>query len=883
MDLSILDNLNNKATLITPSRRLAASLRQSLHQSMLSTQTVSATIPVFALEDWKVALWEQFEIEGLVNVLLLNQMQALLRFEQIIMTSDSGKGLLRQHQAAKSAIQAWDLIHHWQCEDIINQSGNNTNEEAFNEWARSFHQWLKENQFIDNTLLTQHLIPLIKNNDDVVAGISPAKVIHLYGFEELSPLTIHFFESLKADDWEISHIDISGVDPKTCFRVPFNQKEAQFYAAANWAKIATQKNQTVGIVVPNLADERAVLDKVFRDVFTPNHILNPSLEICSDFNISAATPLIQYPIIYEAINLIKFALLDCSVDDNSKAVTSVFTSGALSEQFARAQLADTIKTNQEDKINLKQTFSLIKKYPERCVPALEQSITSLLKLSKTQTLIQSVSHWMQSFKEILSIMGWPGERTLTSNEYQLVKRMDELFNEMMLCDSVLDKPGAFEAISLLQKMAANVPFQAENKGARIQILGLIEAIGQTFDNCWIMGMDSEAWPPMPTPNPFIPIEMQRTLNMPHASAQRELAYASSITKRFKESAEHIIFSYTLKDKEKNLNFSELIEDLPLMSDNLSIAITRCETTFMETDTLETLYDEKAPPLTDFDTFKGTATTLSLQAICPFKAFGEQRLKLKQMEEKSIWLNPSQQGNILHDVLEDFWNHFKSLDNVNNTKESDVSIYVQNIIEKNLRRYVSSLAPATYLSCEKNRLCHIVMDYIDLEKTRMPFKVLATEQKLNMTLANIQFSIRLDRVDVNHLGDHVIIDYKTGQYGFTAGVWQERLETPQLPLYYISSGQYNPKAVAVIKLNSKKCEYEGVSESPSDMVGVNTLDNVKVQDKPASWDALQSYWLSRLTFLADEFTSGNAAVLPLYRDTCQYCHLSSLCRINEVQS
>jgi hypothetical protein len=45
-----------------------------------------------------------------------------------------------------------------------------------------------------------------------------------------------------------------------------------------------------------------------------------------------------------------------------------------------------------------------------------------------------------------------------------------------------------------------------------------------------------------------------------------------------------------------------------------------------------------------------------------------------------------------------------------------------------------------------------------------------------------------------------------------------------------------------------------------------------------WQELLAAWRIRLRGLADAFTAGDAAVQPLGKSTCEFCHLHALCRI-----
>ena len=64
-------------------------------------------------------------------------------------------------------------------------------------------------------------------------------------------------------------------------------------------------------------------------------------------------------------------------------------------------------------------------------------------------------------------------------------------------------------------------------------------------------MDNDSWPPPANPNPFLPVRLQKQLNMPQASAKQQLDFTRKLTKRLQQENSHIIFSYAkqLDDQE----------------------------------------------------------------------------------------------------------------------------------------------------------------------------------------------------------------------------------------------------------------------------------------------------------------------------------------------
>lgn len=885
MDTELVNYLLKSATLLTPSRRLAVRVRQEVASLLLKQQDAFESPWIYALEDWFHALWDQFEIRGMIDELLLTHTQSLLRWEYII--QEANQNLLRPHTAAKTALEAWTNLHHWRVSETLWQKSENIDEATFQVWANRYHQWLEENHYIDGVYLCEKLLSLMDvRNAKIIGCISPVNILILYGFEELSPLYQYFFEALTAKGWQVIHRQPIAQSPQTLIRKAFIDQEQECIAAAFWAKNLFSKGEkSIAIVAPQLADLREQIEYVFKEVFDPLSVCQPQAEVFPYFNISAATPLIQYPLIHAAVSFLKFGLSTWLLSDAIFALMNVFSTASREESFSRAKLSAILKKLPDDKINLKTMIGILHQNKEIEVPKWYEILLKLEKNIDKFLSKQPFREWAGTFRKIIKIFGWPGERILNSVEYQTVKRWDEFLNEFAACDNVLPPMDFYQALNILQKMASNIAFQPENKNAPIQILGLLEAAGQQYDNLWIMGLYSEVWPPNPSPNPFISTELQRQKNMPHASAQRELAYAKKVIMRFKESAQRITVSYPLQDKEKTLEASELICDIPLkVSDGIHL-IERCEFLFPRNTSLEQILDENGPKLTQEEAFKGSTSTLTLQALCPFKAFAELRLKAAPFHKPKIWLEPHQQGSLLHKILEEFWQSYKSSDKLKTLEAQELEKKVNDLIEENILAFTSKSIPAPYIEVEKNRLKQILYDYISIEKERPYFTVIAAEKWQHYELANIRFTFRLDRIDKTNQDEIIITDYKTGQFKIS-DLLGERPKSPQLGLYYLAAYEMLPKAIMVIKLNSQGCEYEGISETDVAITGVKPLSEVKDKRKeiPKEWAELKIYWENHLQSLAQEFKNGYARVSPLEGPlTCQYCHLSSVCRIHEQET
>ncbi|MBS0290497.1 MAG: PD-(D/E)XK nuclease family protein [Proteobacteria bacterium] len=877
MESKLVELLKNSATLLVPSRRLGASVRSTVNGIFAQSEKIWDTPRIYTLDDWLQALWDQFEIAGLVTQLLLTSTQSLLQFEDIIARSPAGKSLLRQFQAAKIAQEAWHHLHFWLTTETIAQPPENCDQAAFQAWAKEYQTWLDINQFVDKEKLPQILLPWLLDTkyQNIISHVSLHKVIILYGFEELPPIYTRFFNLLASGDWQVIRQDVQTITPQKIIRTAYLQQEDEWVGAANWAKaLLLQGKKNIAIIAPNLADIRQRLDNVFKDTLEPFHLLNPSLKVCQHFNISAATPLIQYPIMLDALTFLKLGA-QATISEWISCLSSPFFHGFELEKFDRLQLINILRACHQ--LSLSQLLALIDKHEALNVVHVRESIVKLMNFYATLPAVQTYSQWAHIFQKILSLVGWPGERCLNSVEYQLVKRFDELLEELGLYD-IFEPTSYAQALNTLNKLMANIPFQPENKDAKIQILGLLEGAGATFDYLWIMGMHSEAWPPHPTPNPFIPIELQRRLEMPHAGAQRELRYAQKMTDRFKQSAQEIIFSYATKEKEKSLTYSELIQDLPLV-DSTFCKMNRCENEF-NLNELEEITDEKAPVVQEV--FQCGTNVLELQATCPFKAFAQVRLKLKQPQKHSIWLQPHQQGELIHQVLAEFWVIVKTQAQLLKLTQTDLHLLIEELTDKQLNIVLGNKAPAAYREVEHFRITQMLHSYVQLEKQRLPFKVVKIEKKQNYQIGDLHFSIRLDRIDETEKGEYILVDYKTGKFELS-GLWGSRLISPQLPLYFLANTDLDLKGLMVIKLKSDGVEYAGLSEYPLSIDGIKLLNQIEDNEVPKIWSDLNQYWQKILVQLAQNFKQGQAQLDPIDPQlNCRVCHLKPLCRIYERQ-
>jgi RecB family exonuclease len=184
---------------------------------------------------------------------------------------------------------------------------------------------------------------------------------------------------------------------------------------------------------------------------------------------------------------------------------------------------------------------------------------------------------------------------------------------------------------------------------------------------------------------------------------------------------------------------------------------------------------------------------------------------------------------------------------------------------------SVLSPALARECARAR--RLIARLCELERTRAPFTVEATEQVTELARAGARVRMRLDRVDRVAAGS-VVLDYKSGRRE-TPDWYGERPTYPQLLAYLAALGA-EVVAVSVVNLTAHEVRFTGVAARGDVLPRVKAIPAV-TGAASADWRAQQHAWEALIERLIHAFLAGDARVDPA-PGACDYCHLTDLCRI-----
>jgi len=880
---ALLSALKPNTLILTPNQRLAATLLKKYNQQQIDQGHACWIRPLIRpLSSWIPELWQQYCAQVMdAHFILLTANQELILWEELIAEAPESEQLLKLSDLAKQAKSAWSILKQWQVNYNHPAFLSTENSRCFQTWARKFAQRCQQQSWIDSASLIELIITYIQEQK-----IKLPQNIVLLNFTELTPQYQTFLSACQAQGCLIQIIENQQfglpagnrfanrrLEPQhNAYLIGLETEEKEIQIMAAWAKNILEREPLarIGCIASELEDKREMILAIFQKAFGKPEF----------YNISAGRTLASYPVIQQALQLLSLSLQTLSATQLSALLHSPFIGDAEKEMLSRLQCDSYLRRRN---INNLSWPAALKEIQHSSCPKLSARLQAYWQQRENQKSSQKISRWMQCFAELLETLGWPGEQSLNSQEYQVVQAWLQLLLETATMDLILAPLSYHQALHYLTVLATKTYFQPESPEAPIQILGQLEGAGLPFDYLWILGLTDTAWPPAPSPNPLIPHELQKNLKMPNASPIRQLEYSQRLMEQFKQSAAEVFFSYSLQNEYEEQKPSPLIAALPRKNlPDLALSTVNTQSHLaLQAIVLEQFKDEQAPPLSVEEKLRGGASIFEMQAACPFKAFAKHRLGARAIEETQAGLPAKSRGTIVHKALELFWKEIKNQANLKALPANALQEKIQQVIKAALQQTAAFMdEKSQYNYLVRLRLENLLSQWLKLEKERPPFSVLALEEEKIIEMNQFPIQLRLDRVDELASGEKLIIDYKTRKNCDIQAWFGERLDEPQLPLYCISS-QMNISGLAFGQIHSSKVSLKGLAAHELDLPEVKPWSEKTKADAP-NWEAQLEIWRQHIQNLFADFQQGKAQVDPKHaEETCRQCDLQTLCRIHEL--
>lgn len=869
-----LARLEQGAACLSATRRLQRYLREEFQRHMEGRGAEAWPSPdILPWDAWLERAWRDAEFGG-EGALLLNDVQELALWEEAIADADGSSPLWRKSEAARAARAAHRALADWQLDEKCLHNGSD-DARAFAGWRENFMRRCRGENWLDRVAMQKAIL---------ARGELPAPpALIVAGFDVATPLMKKILARCEGGGAEVVQVPLpkNSGDVRLCRAA---DPEEELHRAASWCREQIEKNDagfSVGVVVRDLEKRREDVRRIFTDVLGGFDPVVDRMAAERLFHLSLGAPLDVQPLVADALDLLEWTSAECDYETFSRWLRSPFTKGAEAELAARARVDFALRESLPPTVTptlLRRVVNderFMKKKFAGDAPQLSAMLRNLCGGGEPKKF--SMGEWGAEFSRRLKQANWPGDATLNSHEHQAHEAWKEMLDNFASLDLVAGACGARAAFVKLRRLAAARVFNPQAVAAPVQVMGLAESAGLTFDALWAAGFDHASWPPPPSPLAFLPVRAQRERGMPGGGWDESLNSAQQLTARLKAAAPAVVFSYAELDDDRELRPSALLlsddvknldapEKPHLHPAHLGAACAH----------LETVDDSRGAALPPHVPAPGGAGLFRDQSQCPFRAYASRRLGGKGLPEPRAAANAMDRGNLVHQAMRLLWGHWRGRDELRAEGGAALESKVNAALDKTLgdfQRRNPSVLGANARQALAGQLRELILRHLAFEKQRPPFTVTALEEKCEEIFHGLSLRVWIDRIDRLDDGSLLVMDYKTGDAKTT--LWDGgRPEEPQLPLYRALLGD-EVKAIAFARIR--------VGETDGTRLAgrCGTAQGAECGLKNDNWESKTAEWNSHLEELAREIATGVARVAPARGEaTCRYCDLHAVCRVDE---
>ena len=874
----ILKAIERGATIVTSNQRATRTLRRAFDKHNRSLGLASwRPADVVPWDVWTASLWRGLLMDGNASRLLLNHTQEHAIWRNVLIADPDLRSLRSKDSFAEMAADAWHRLCKYNGQGRLRSAAASSDTRAFQRWAIEFQRRCRDGEFLPQAELPGTL------SDAAGSGRLRLKASELVmvGFDRMTPAQLGLIDAVRVTGCAVNELQIAEPE-KSRLLVHAVDESEEMFTAARWTRtfLAEHPAAQVAVIVPALEQHRAEIDRVFREVLAPGSQDIAAPDDAVPYEFSLGVPLARTQMVAAALDLLRWATGPLPIERTSALLLSPYFAMSGGERGARAEF-DAFDLRQTQRlrpeISLDSLSDAVGRSPRRHrlgrLPPALGAMRRVVAMRLNQSELRSHTEWAERMRELLQAAHW-GSANESSVEFQVRRKWEISLDEMATLD--FDGSGSsFEhALESLERIAQQTMFAPESRETPIQVMGAFEAAGATFDAVWFLQCGDLNWPAAASLSPLLPWHLQRDLGMPGTDVKRDGEDARRTIERIAASSGTTVFSYASESADGRQRPSPALAACALhATDARSLTGKAPERTIVALETIEDQDEVQALP---DRVIRGGAQILKSQAACGFRAFAEQRLWSTEIEPQQLGMDARLSGNVVHRVLELFWNEVKTQTALKQMSTDERLSLLDRCIAFGLEKTAAlSETPwdAAYMKMQSNRLRSLLKAWLELELTRSPFEVKLSEKNFDdVHVGPLRLRVRIDRVDLVE-GGELLIDYKTGDAKPNAWL-TERPDEPQLPLYATLRDPKQLKGIAFgIVRTGEGMDMTGYSTSP------HLLPHPSKMPTP-SLEAQVEDWKRVLVSLATDFHSGNATVDPKkYPMTCKHCAQRILCRLN----
>jgi exodeoxyribonuclease-5 len=815
-------------------------------------------------------------------------------WEEAILADTGGVAMaeLFDHEAlAQAAMEATMLSRLWRIE--VPEAFRNEEHHAFLRWQAQVDARCRANRWLTQTDALLWRIGCLERG----AGQLPQRLL-IAGFTAHDPALERVLATLEQRGVVLFELDFGHAAMTNVYVTPLPDAAAECRAAAAWARerLARAPQARLRIAVADMAATQRALESALDAALHPQAVGAGWAGVPRAYVFVDGSPLAELEPVATALRLLRLCVSprQVALTEFSALLCGPGWSRDVGEADLRARLDAALRERLPPEATLERMVRAALRWLEREHPGgmagslLAGHLAALLDAAQRSGGRATPSVWATRFSALLEAIGWPGERPLLASERTACDAFTEVLAAAALLDGVAGRIDAAAAWRELRRQCGErrlqIPHAPGMQAARIEVCHLADALGGPVDGLWLMGINEGVWPSVPRPNPLLPAAAQRSAGIPVACAARLAAAARREQQLWCSSASEVVFSWAEREGERELRPSPLLAGMAAEKFSAEALLADVQAPQLP---LEFIADARAPAVTASEQIRGGTALLAAQAVCPAWAFYRYRLGAAVLPTPTFGLDARSRGALLHLALEAFWRGRAQADLLRmqdaGTLATEIGRVVQHALDEFNRRAAEPLPPRLSM-LEAQRLQALLARWLMIEAARPPFRVLACEERHEISIEGLPVRLVVDRIDALDDGRLVILDYKSGKSASAESWAQARPTEPQLPIYAACVFPDRPlAAVALARVVSDAPGFAGIAAEAGVLPEVKPLDEQRRRYASADfpdWAAVRQRWAERITELAREVKDGVAAVVVEREAELDYCDVKPLLRLAE---
>ena len=862
--------MQNGALLLTATAGQAADWKRRL--SVASGAGVIETPAVVSWQQWLADLIAT----DLSLPVPLNRLQETQLWERVIRADlpDRSSSAASIRGLARHAMQALELMQEHDI-DLRELAGFGEEAEALARWIGGIHAELARPTLAGRALAAELPWRLLPG----LAGRMEASTILLDGFDRFMPLQSALLAVLQAGGVQLLCIESDAPPGEVIVTACTDEGEEVDLLTRRIATLLQEKPEArIALLTGDSIRDSEPLGLALDRCLLPAARHNPADETRAV--VMPAGSLFDAPMIRQLLFVLGLAgKRSLALSDCSRLLLSPWLKGYAAERAGRAALDGWLRRRNMHHLSIPWLLGSGR------LDGLPEFAGALSALNDWKVTRHSASDWVSELNRLLQELGFlpsgfEAGDLRSDAEIRLINTLRDQLASLVCLDALDDTMSWSRFLAILRSSCTAKPLQNEAAFPNVVVMPFTQAAGLKFDVVLLAGFDEEAAPMPARSLPLLPLPLQQKYRIRQCNAVLAYERSSFLWQAVLRAAPRIEISYARVRGEQECRPSPFAAGCE-QRDYLPVEVDRGSATMMGW-TMEPFEDAPSVPLREGELQRGGTAVIRDQSACPFRAFARHRLGLTPLEESTPGIEPTVKGSLLHLALEELWRRLQSADRLHALDEESERQLIEAAIAHAWEQ--GGAVPARLQAIESRRMRTLLGQWLEIERGRPPFQVLALEEEWRLQLPQSgpnRFDVRIkaDRIDRDAHGHRILIDYKSGAKQRIAQWIGERIEEPQLPLYALAANLGHEDAVSFASLRAGEMGFEGLAGEDIGIEGIAACDGKR--NHPEDWDAVLEVWREKIDALAAEFANGECRVMPRDADACRYCGLEAVCRIEET--